>query len=1156
MALYTSFEIYCMVQTHVSSLHMRGFKSFNNKASLELGPGLNCVVGPNGSGKSNILDAICFVLGRSSTKSIRAENIQDLIHKKKDAHVGSADVVFRLNNESKVFPIDAKHIELVRRITKEGQTKYYINGKKASRRQILELLSIARIHPEGHNIILQGDIDKFISMSPVEKRGIIEEIAGIAIYEQRKNDALRELGKVEDKLKEAKIILTEKETYLKGLESEKQQAEKFRSFNNELESAKATGLNLRLMSIKKKKIEIVYKFEKIEKAQKLFTNQIKDHEKKIDFLQDKISDVEEKIEKKGGEDQLELEHAISDLKLAVDNSNNIILSSKNEISRIEQRKKQLENSFLDINKKVSDKNKELNVLQKEKSGYEKREQQLTGFAKSSAKSIDDLDEMFNRKEKELDQLKSSKEKIKEQITNIESDFKITEYKLDEIKNKLDEINKNQAHLKNIHKGKDFYKSLLDKISKFTAEDSNLAIKLQDLRQKVDIKEELVAKLKIDSRATQELLMRDRAISQVLSSKKDIKGIIGTVASLGTSKKEFQQALAVAAGSKMRNVVVDNENVAIQALNLLKRTKSGVATFLPITKLNTRNLSDLSNQASRQPGVFGLASELINCDPKYKKVFQHVFRDTMIVQDSNTAKSLGIGKFNMVTVDGDVFSSSGAITGGFRRRDVGIKFAERDISARVNKEESELSVLKRELSRSEKSRNELQERIIKLRHEKAEIEGKLGSASISETDPSKVLQEHKDLLAKKKDIEREKIKLDKEEKSISDKINRAIIEKNAVSVKIKDLRFGAQSAEIKKLESSKRNVDARIATIKSVLENSLEPEQENIKKLLIHLEKEKLEFDEQINVEKKNTKENNITLDKKKKEEKEFYGSLKLLFADKKKFGDLLERENDRIKKIEGEMTGDDEERNALTIAKAKIEAEFAAFSEEFEPFRKSKILSHIKNQTQAKSRQEELKKKIENLGSVNMRALEIYDNVKKEFDNLTWRLDKLGSERDSVIGVINQIEHRKKDSFSGTFAGVNKHFQEIFSKISHKMQAQLILQNPDNPFDGGLNIRVRDKNGKGMFLGALSGGEKTLVALAFIFAVQEHSPAPFYLLDEIDAALDRLNSDKVAKLLQEYSKRAQVIIISHNDSIISAADNLYGIWMNKKGESFVNSLKI
>jgi chromosome segregation protein len=1145
-----------MVETHVSSLHMRGFKSFNNKASLELGPGLNCIVGPNGSGKSNILDSICFVLGRSSTKSIRAENIQDLIHKKKDAHVGSADVVFRLNNENKVFPIDTKHIEIVRRITKEGQTKYYINGKRASRRQILELLSIARIHPEGHNIILQGDIDKFISMSPVEKRGMIEEIAGISVYEARKNDALRELGKVEDKLKEAKIILTEKETYLKGLESEKQQAEKFRSFNNELESSKATGLNLRMTGIKHKKSEITSKFERIEKSHHLFDKQIDEHQKKVDFIQDKVNTIEEKIEKKGGEDQLELEHAISDLKLAVDNSNSIILSSKNEMNRIAQRNKQLETSYTDINKKVNEKKKELDTLQKEKVNYEKREHQLTGFAKSSAKSIDDLDVMFEKKEKELEDLKSKKDTIKEELNNIEADFKITEYKLAEIKNKLEDINKNQENLKKIHKGKDYYKSLLDKINKFTSEDSSLAIKLQDLRQKVDEREELLAKLRIDSSATQELLMRDRAISHVLSAKKEYKGIVGTVAQLGTSKKEFQQALAIAAGGKMRNIVVDNENTAISVLNLLKSSKSGVATFLPITKLKTRDLSSLSSQASKHPGVFGLASELISCDPKYKKVFQHVFKDTLIIQDSNIAKSLGIGRFNMVTVDGDVFSSSGAITGGFRRRDTGIKFAERDISNRVNKEEEELSAFKKELSRAEKSRNELQEKIIHLRHEKAEIEGKLGSANVSDTDPSKVIEEHKELIEKKKQIQAAKIRLDKEEKSIEDKVNRSIIEKNAISAKIKDLRFGAQSSELKKLESKKRDVDTRIATVNSVLDNSLLPEQENIKKLLIHLEKEALEFKEQIDKEEKNIKENKITLDKKKNEEKEFYGSLKALFAEKKKYVELMEREADNIKKIEGKMTGDNEERNALIIAKAKIEAEFAAISEEFEPYKKVKILEHLKNQTQAKSRQEELKRKIEDLGSVNMRALEIYDNVKKEYDNLNWRLNKLDTERDSVIGVINQIEHRKKDSFLSTFDGVNKYFQGIFGKISHKMQAKLILHNPEKPFDAGIAIKVNDQNGKSMYLGALSGGEKTLVALAFIFAVQEHSPAPFYLLDEIDAALDRLNSDKVAKLLQEYSKRAQVIIISHNDAIISAADNLYGIWMNKKGESFVNSLKI
>ncbi len=1145
-----------MGHTHVSSLHMRGFKSFNNKSQLELGPGLNCIVGPNGSGKSNILDAICFVLGRSSTKSIRAENIQDLIHKKKDKHVGSADVVFRLDNSKQLFPFETKQIEVIRRITSEGKTKYYINGKRANRRQVVELLSIAKIHSEGHNIILQGDIDRFISMSPIEKRQIIEEVAGISVYEARKNDALRELGKVEEKLKEAKIILTEKETYLKGLESEKMQAEKYRSYTNELENSKATGLKLKIDAIKRKKLEINSKFSKIEKTQKKFQNEILEHENKTNFIQNKINTIESKIEKKGGEDQLDLEHAISDLKLAVDSAKNLILSSNNEINRINQRRKQLNTSLIDINKKILDKKKELSILNKEKNTFSISLNKLTGLAQNSAKSLDELDVLFENKEKEIDKIKSEKETITAHVRDFESDTKIIDYKIHEIDSKLIEISKNQEEIRKVHKSKDYYKSVLNKINKLASEDSSLAVQLQDLRQKVDFNEELLAKLRIDSNATQELLMRDRAISQVLSAKKEINGIIGTVAQLGTSKKEFQQALAVSAGNRMRNVVVDNENVAISALSLLKRTQVGVATFLPLTKVKRRDLSALSIQASKQPGVFGLASELINCDPKYKRVFQHVFRDTIVVRDSSTAKSLGIGRFNMVTLEGDVFSSSGAITGGFRKKNIGIKFAERDISSRVEKDEKNLSTLKRELSRTEKARNQLQENLIHLRQEKAELEGKLGSAESSETDPSKVISEKKELIAKQHSMISEQKKLKQAEQHAENKINHSILEKNAIAVKIKNLRFGSQSGEVKRLESKIKNLDAKLATLNAVLENSLESEQENIKKLLVHLDKEKAEFDEQITKENQNINDNKKMLDKKQKEEKEFYGSLKALFAEKKKYNELLEKLQETIHKLNESMTGDNEERNALTIANAKIEAEFAAVSEEYEPYKKAKILPHIKNQTQAKISQEELTKKIEQLGGVNMRALEIYDNVKKEYDNLNWRVDKLGKEQDSVITVINQIEHRKKDSFMNTFNEVNRHFHNLFEKISHKMRAELILQYPDKPFEGGLAIKVNDQNGKAMYLGSLSGGEKTLVALAFIFAIQEHSPAPFYLLDEIDAALDKLNSEKVAKLLQEYSKKAQVIIISHNDSIISASDNLYGIWMNKKGESFVNSLKI
>jgi len=1104
---------------------------------------------------SNILDSICFVLGRMSTKSIRAENFQDLIHKKKDRHVGSADVVFRLDNTAKIFPIDAKFIEVVRRITGDGKTKYYVNGSRASRRQLVELLSIAKISPEGHNIILQGDIDKFISMSSVEKRHIIEEIAGISIYEMKKQDALRELSKVEEKLKEAKIVLTEKETYLKGLESEKKQAEKYRSFNNEFESTKATGLKLRMNSINKKREEIDFKLGKIEKNQKEFDNQVEEFTKKIDFIRDKIRVVEDKIEKKGGEDQLELEHAISDLKIAVENSNNLILSSKNEINRILQRKKQLEKNLEDISKKLDEKQKEFSLINKEKQDLINKEKTLTNSAASSAKNLDDLDTELDKKTEDIDNLKFIREEISKKTHKFDSDAKLLDYKLEEINQRLSELQDKQEKIKALSRGKDIYKKLIQEINKLSNEDSKLAVKFSDLREKVNIKEELIAKLRIDSKETDDLLMRDRAISQIMSSKKSIGGIIGTVAQLGNSSRQYQQALAVVAGNRMKNIVVDDESTAIKCLNLLKQTKSGIVTMLPMTKIRVRDTSALAREMSNKRGVYGLASDLISCDPKYKPVFKHVFRDTVVVEDTSTAKSLGIGNYNLVTLEGDIFSSSGSITGGFRKQ-ASIKFSEKDIMSKLDAEMSDLFALKRELNRTEKERNDLQEKLLHIRKDKAELEGRIESVDDSKFDPTKIVNEQKDIISQRKQIEAERKKLEQDDNKTQEKIERLTLEKNALASKIKDLRFGKSSTELKQIESRKRDIEAKLATIKAILDNSLLPERDNISKLLSHLEKEQKEFDEQIRAEEKNIIANKKQLDNKQKEEKEFYGSLKVLFTEKKKFADLMEKEEEKLKKLEENKTGDVEERNALSIAKAKIEAEFAAIAEEFEPYKKLKILQHIKSPTQAKQSQEELKRKIESLGTVNMRALEIYESVKKEHDNLIWRVDKLGTEQDSVVGVINQIEHRKKDSFMTTFNGVNQHFQNLFERVSNKMRARLLLEDEQNPFEGGINIIVNDQSGKGMYLGSLSGGEKTLVALAFIFAVQEHNPAPFYLLDEIDAALDKVNSEKVADLLKEYSKKAQVIIISHNDSIISAADNLYGIWMNKNGESFVNSLKI
>ncbi len=1141
------------MKTYMSGLNLKGFKSFNKNTYVEFTPGLNCVVGPNGSGKSNILDALCFTLGRLSTKSIRAENYSDLLYKKKGETVQLGEVVIRLDNSSKVFPVEAKSLELRRKINKQGQTVYYLNGRRATRQQAVDLLSLSKITPDGHNIILQGDIDKFISMSAIDKRRVVEEVAGIYIYEQKKFSALRELGKVDGKLKEARIVLTEKQAYMGSLEDEKKQAEKYLSFETEMKSAKATEIRLRMTGINSKRSEISQKASKIESVYDKFKDEIKQREKKADILNDKISGIEDKIGKKGGEEQLDLQKKIENLRVSVENAKNMITTSKHDINRIDQRKKGLSEQLTTISKELSEKKKEQDALEKEKRNLEQRKGMITKDTSSTARSIEDMERELSNKDQEIDNLKQKKEKITEELQKATANLQVVEYKLNDIREKLGEIDAQKAQVREVRTGKDKYKSIIQKINQLTNDEVQLTKDIAELRRILVGKEDTLGALRVEINSSQEMIMRDKAISVIMKSKKQLKGILGTVSELGQADSQFAAALGVAAGNRMKNIVVENDDVAIRGLALLKQTKGGVATFLPLTKIRIHSTSALAKSVLHKNGVLGLASELVKCDPKYRSIFRYLFRDTLIVQNTNVAKVLGIGKFSMVTLDGDVFSTSGAITGGFRRRS--LSFAKADRSGELDTLSSEILKLKAQLTKLEKDKINMANIVIELRGQKAELEGKIGVIK-DVADPETLLKEKEKIEKEFKEKLANRSVLDKQLKSLVDRISKEQIRKNAQSAKIKDLKFGKQSKELKSIDSALSRLESKLQALITIIDNVLLPEQKNIQKVITNLDKEKIGFDNQIVYEQNEIKKNQRFLEVKEREEKEFYGTLKSLFAEKNRFAEFLKKEEKVIKEIRLRITGDDEERNALQIAKAKIDAQYTALQEEIEPYKAHKNLPYLKSAGEARSKFKDMEIKIETLGSVNMRALKIYDKAKKDFDQISWRVDRLTKEYTSIVDVINEIELRKKETFMSTFTGISSNFSKIFARISNKMIAKLILENKEKPFDGGIHITVQDQHGKNLFVGSLSGGEKTLVALAFIFAVQEHDPAPFYLLDEIDAALDKVNSEKVAELLQEYSKKAQVVIISHNDAIISAADNLYGVWMNKHGESYVNALKI
>lgn len=1127
------------MKTHISQLHLRGFKSFNRKTDIIFSPGLNCVIGANGSGKSNVIDGLCFILGRMSSKDLRAENFLELLFRRKTNVAAEGEVSIVFDNSSKVFPFDTKEVEIRRKIKKKGQTQYKVNGKNATRQQVLELLAPQRVFPDGHNIILQGDIAHFVDMRPLERRQIIDEVAGIAIYEERKNRALSELAKVEEKLKEATIILKEKESYMTNLEQEKKGAEQYRELQTQLKSAQATEIKLRMNLAESKKTKTLGEVEKRDQTIRNLKLDMEISAKKLEQHREQITKLEKEIQKKGGEESVALQKSVENIRIELEKARGLVASSLNEIGRIKVRKTDLEKNLADIENKISGKQKEKSEFEAEVDKLAKAESALS--KKSDISDLKQLESENETLDKELESLQAN-------VHSLQSDIKISEHELNSALEKTSELEEQEKKFGNAKDAKARLKKVFEDISKLASQDSKLALGLGELKKDLIKKEEELAKAQIVSDSAREILLQDRALKEIIGRKKSVPGILGTVAELGKVDPEYSAALSIAAGNRMRQVVVENVDTAIKCLELLKGSRAGIATFLPLDKLRVQDDGEIRN-ILKKPGILGLAADLITCESKFKNLFRYIFRNTVIIKDVSAAKSLGISKYRMVTLDGDLFEQSGAITGGFREKGAGIKFEQTDLRGAIVKVEADISKLNSEVQAKESERLTLEKQIEELRREKAELEGRAEVAKEFDFDVVDKLRKTSEQI--KLSIEKKKTDLEKSEKDFSEKL----AERNALKMQVHQLRFGGRK-ELDELVQKKIQLESALAAARATLENGLQPEKESIQKVLKELEKEKKDFEKQISQKESEIKTVEKELEKKEQEQEAFHGKLKNLFEQQNELGVKLRDEESSQNKVLLATSQAEQEKNNLAIEKAQHEAELTALLTELEPIKDIPILENLKSIESAKSKIREFNNKLTTLGNVNMRALEIFESVQTEYGDLATKVSTLQTEKNDVLLIIDEVEKKKSDAFMKTYNEIATNFAETHKKIADKNHANLELENPEKPFEGGVVVRVTDLKGKRGSLAGLSGGEKVLVALSLLFAIQEHEPAPFYLMDEIDAALDKVNSEKVAKLLREYSKKAQIIVISHNDAIISESDNLYGISMTKEGESSIVSLKI
>ena len=1157
---------------------MKGFKSFATKTEVPFSDGFNCILGPNGSGKSNVLDSLCFVLGKSGSKSLRAEKTANLIYNggktKKPAKQGEVHIYF--DNTSKVFPVKEAEVKISRIVKSSGQSDYKINDETRTRTEITDLLAHARINPDGYNIILQGDIVKLVEMSPNERRTIIEEISGIDIYEEKKGKATRELDRVDQQLKEAEIVLAERKTYLQELKKERDQALKFRELDEKIKRNKAT-INYRKQQEREDKVSELDKKMAAERENiTAIQDKIDEFKKQILDGKRQADDVARELEEKGGKEEVQITREVEELKVNVALKKQRQQQLTTELERVNKRKEELKSSHKDTKDRIERLEKEITTAEKKiatrESDRQTLEKKVEAFRKKNdlegAATIDadiaNIDKAAETLQEELGKLREEQQELLREKDKI--DFRIQT--IDEKVNKVLEAQKENKQQLQVLKGKRTeLQRILQELNTALDRGSSIVPEIQTAKGKLESRRDQLSKLRARQLSIQERMAGSIAVKKILEMRAQNKKIYGTVAELGTASSEHGLALEIAAGARARSIVVEDDQTAQECIQYLKQSQLGVATFLPLNKLAARTIPT-ELRTLKASGVHGLALDLVTFDRKFEKAFQHVLGSTLVVQDVNTARKVGVGKTRMVTLDGDLVESSGAMTGGYRARKqgAGAAFQEQELSGKLSELEKDVADYEAIVSRLTSEQQGLDQSITDLRARRHELEDDVSALErelhIDSADMDASTEDKKRLREEAQALDK---KIDDVIATVSSKnkeLGRLKMEKHTLREKITQLRSPQLLAEMNTFEQQRQTISEEIVKIRTEmqgLKNQVasvhKPELDNITKILEQHDKENKGFVEEQERLKKEVKEDEITLKDKEKNVEQFRKQYKALFEKRSKLQEQVTKLEEKTIAEEEKIRRAEHTLNASSIQMAQLKAELAGLKEEgkeyegVEPF-KTKAIEDIMSEIK------QFERMVQDMGAVNMKALEMYERVEQEYQKLVGKKETLGKEREDVLLMINEIDARKRELFMQTFEVVEEQFKKIFASLSSKGEAFLELEEPEDPFAGGLNIRVRLSGTKFMDIRSLSGGEKTMTALAFLFAIQEHQPASFYILDEVDAALDKKNSERLARLVREYCDEAQYIIISHNDGVISEADTLFGVSMNEHGESQVTSLKI
>ncbi|MFN3909838.1 MAG: AAA family ATPase [Candidatus Anstonellaceae archaeon] len=1113
---------------YISKIKFRGFKSFKY-SEIELPEGFIALVGPNGSGKSNVVDGIRFCLGEMATKSIRVRKAAELInHDSKKAQVS---IIGCDKKKQKCF-------EISRTVYDDGKSEYAIDGKNTTRTNLLEILRKYNFEVGPHNIIAQGQVERIVDMHPKERREIIDQIAGIAEFEEKKKEAIGELNQVEIKISEAKILLAEKESYLKELEKEKESALEYQQKKQEMESARATLIWQEYTKIQNQFDENIKMKASINKEIEKLNTEIEELKKEIEKKEQEKAELSQIVEKLGKKEGL-----ISRIQeLNIENAKKETLKKGKEEEKIEVENliENLEKEKMSLMLKIDTINTQIKQKEEYKKNLEKELEELKKISEgiNEEKNIEKVTEKVSELKERLAILNTKKEGIEKLISH---DQEI----LIKMQNDLVEL-KNREEKTNLIEIKNQIEDINNRLNKLFEQEKKINRDIPEYDKKLLEEKERLATLSASINQNSKNFALDFIKTMKENGK---KGIYGTVAELINNEEKFQIAIEAAAGSRLQYVIVENIDLAAELIEKLKKTKSGKCSFIPLDYIQFQKSEKIPQ------GAYGWLNEFVSYPSSIDKAIRYVFGDTLLVPNIETAKKIGINKYRMVTMEGEVIEKSGVISGGSRTLQIMAQIKVKKLQEEVEKIKEIRDELYGQLYKIREQSQELRKERISLELKVRELEAELGTEKERERRIEQIKQEmniYNNNIRKNQD-ELEKIKKELE------------LTRNEIKLTLENLEKIKESEEKLKEEKKRQNKEKeekyqKILEKHSALITEIETAKNEIKIYLEQIEKIKQEIEDN-----KNKKERiNESIEEYGKELKTIKKEIEEIEQRINEFSKRIQKEYQKIQQIDEEikkiaiiegqkkyeLDGLQRRLQELEVKNASVQTKLVDLKSEYEKYISVKLLEDV-----PKSKLEEIvqnaEKRINELGMVNLKAPEMYEEKKLDFEQLQEKIGRLEKEKEAVMTLIKEIETKKIKVFMETFDEVNKHFKKLFSMV-FKGEGTLYLEDESNIFESGLNIKIKEEGKKKeKYLESLSGGEKSLLALMFIFALEMKKPASFYILDEADASLDKENTLKMSDFISQMSKTSQFIVITHNDTVVSSADVVLGVTKDKEGSKII-----